>query len=230
MIESDSRVHGLNTVRAIILMVMVGLVAACSGGSSRTSDPSNVVLDPVPPPDPDPPPDPVPPPDPDPSPAPTVSLTAADNTVTSGASTTLSWTSQNATDCSASGGWSGNRNTAGSEVVGPISANTTYNLTCTGSGGNSLVMITVAINGSMQLSWLPPTENVDGSPLTNLAGFVVYWGTQSRNYTGNFNINSPATTEWDATVSPGPYYFSVTALDANGNESENSNEILKTIP
>ncbi len=83
---------------------------------------------------------------------------------------------------------------------------------------------------SKTLRWQSPTQNVDGSPLTDLAGYIVYWGVTSRNYTGNHNINSPATTQWDATVSPGPYYFALTALDSEGNESAYSNEVLKTIP
>jgi hypothetical protein len=34
-----------------------------------------------------------------------------------------------------------------------------------------------AISGQATLSWDPPTTNVDGTPLTDLAGYKVYYGT-----------------------------------------------------
>ena len=34
--------------------------------------------------------------------------------------------------------------------------------------------------GSATLSWTAPTQNTDGSPPTNLAGYRIYWGTQQR--------------------------------------------------
>ena len=152
---------------------------------------------------------------------------AAESVVTNGDSTTLTWTSQDATSCTASGGWTGNRAIAGSEVVGPISTNTTYNLSCTGSGGNSLVMITVAISGSMQLSWTAPTENVNGSALTNLAGYRIYYGVQPGGYNGSVDVNVSSATQYDLSVPVGTYYLAMTALDADGNESGYSNQIIK---
>ncbi len=62
-------------------------------------------------------------------PAPTVDLSTASTTLMQGATTTLTWTSTNATACVASDGWSGARATSGSEVVSP-SATTTYILSC----------------------------------------------------------------------------------------------------
>lgn len=67
----------------------------------------------------------------------TVILTANPTSVTPGAgsaTTTLSWSSSNATSCTAFGGWSGAKALSGSEVVTP-SATTTYQLDCTGPGG-----------------------------------------------------------------------------------------------
>jgi hypothetical protein len=79
-----------------------------------------------------------------PTPAATVtSLSATPSTITAGQSTVLSWTSANATSCTASGGsgsdgWSGAQSTANVALtVGPIAAagTYTYTLTCTGPGG-----------------------------------------------------------------------------------------------
>jgi hypothetical protein len=80
------------------------------------------------------------------------------------------------------------------------------------------------------LRWQAPTENVDGSELTDLAGFVIYWGRDSRNYTGQQTINSATTTQWEADIPPGTYFFAMTAFDSENNESAYSNEVYKIIP
>lgn len=69
---------------------------------------------------------------------PSVTLSADPLFVASGGGTRLSWTSTGASACTGSGGWTGAEPTAGSSVAeGPLSANTTFTLTCTGPGGTS---------------------------------------------------------------------------------------------
>lgn len=70
---------------------------------------------------------------------PTVNLTADDNSLNSGESTTLRWTSTNATSCTASGAWSGSKNTGAnnSEGTGPLTSTRTYSITCRNDAGNS---------------------------------------------------------------------------------------------
>jgi plastocyanin len=158
-----------------------------------------------------------------------VSLSADPEYVESGGSSTLSWDASDASSCTASGGWSGGQPTSGSFTVGPINANTTYQLSCSGPSGTAMGMVTVQVVDKV-LRWQAPSQNVDGTPLTDLAGYVIYWGTNSRNYTGSHTINSPTITEWEATMAPGNYYFAMTAFDAENNESGYSNEVLKIIP
>ncbi len=67
----------------------------------------------------------------------TVGMSASPSTVTSGSSSTLTWTSNNATACTASGGWSGSKAISGSQSSGALTASTNYSLTCTGAGGGS---------------------------------------------------------------------------------------------
>jgi len=81
-------------------------------------------------------------------PAPVVTLTANPDSVASGASSSLTWSAANATDCTASGGWSGARNTSGSETVGPLTADSTFTLTCRGPGGSDAETATVRIRVS----------------------------------------------------------------------------------
>jgi len=75
---------------------------------------------------------------------PTVTFSASPTSVTSGATTQLTWTSQNATACTASGGsaWVGPQATSGSSAV-LITSTVTLTLSCTGSGGSAAQSVTV---------------------------------------------------------------------------------------
>ena len=75
-------------------------------------------------------------PPPPPPTFPSVNLTADRTQITQGERATLSWSSSNASTCSASGGWLGTKNTFGSQIVFP-SFSTTYTLTCSNSSGQS---------------------------------------------------------------------------------------------
>jgi hypothetical protein len=79
-------------------------------------------------------------------PLPTVTLSAASASVTSGQSTTLNWAATDATTCTASNGWSGAKNTTGSLPTGALTANTTYDLSCTGPGGTGNASVTVTVS------------------------------------------------------------------------------------
>jgi hypothetical protein len=185
----------------------------CSGpGGSVTLD-RTVMVNPAPPP-----------------PAPKVTLSAADTVIDEGATTSLNWSSSDATECTASGGWSGSRSTSGSAVVGPLSARTTFSISCSGAGGSALAMVAISVNGTMSLSWIAPSENVDGSPLTDLSGYRVYYGEVSRNYPDMTEVSDPNTTNTSIALPSGDYYVVMTALDEEGNESAYSNEVLKVVP
>lgn len=72
------------------------------------------------------------------APVPTVSVSVAPTTVTLGQSATLSWSSTQATSCTASGSWSGAQSTSGSLSVTPGSSGVaSYTLACTGTGGTA---------------------------------------------------------------------------------------------
>ncbi|MFA5095500.1 MAG: thrombospondin type-1 domain-containing protein [Candidatus Paceibacterota bacterium] len=91
---------------------------------------------------------------------PTVSLTAGSTNVNYNGSTYLSWSSTNATSCTASGGnsgWSGNKNTSGNFYTGSLTNTTTYNITCTGQGGNVSDSVTIYVD-SQSIS--NPTVNL----------------------------------------------------------------------
>jgi hypothetical protein len=80
-------------------------------------------------------------------PAATVAITASPTTITAGGSTTLSWSSTNATSCSATSpaNWTVSTTTSGTQAVSPT-ATTTYAMTCTGTGGSGNNTTTVTVN------------------------------------------------------------------------------------
>lgn len=84
-------------------------------------------------------------------------------------------------------------------------------------------------DGSATLEWDPPTMNEDGSPLTDLAGYKVYYGPGPRQYSEVVDVGD--TTEYTVDFLPsGRIYFAVAAYDFSGNESFFSNEVSKSFP
>lgn len=81
------------------------------------------------------------------------------------------------------------------------------------------------------LSWTAPIENDDNSPLTDLAGYVIHYGTQAGEYSNQIVVNDPKATSYIIDdLSPGTYYFAITAINADGANSAPSNVIVKTFP
>jgi putative Ig domain-containing protein len=85
--------------------------------------------------------------------------------------------------------------------------------------------------GSATVNWIAPTERIDNTPLTNLAAFRLSYGQASRTYGNAIYLNNPGLASYVVeNLSPGSWYFSITAIDANGSESGPSNEIERSIP
>lgn len=84
--------------------------------------------------------------------------------------------------------------------------------------------------GSATLSWVAPTQRDDGSPLTNLAGYVIRYGTAPGSYPNQVKIHNPGITSYVIEGLPaGTYYFVATAFDSNGFESQYSGVVSKTV-
>ncbi len=78
------------------------------------------------------------------------------------------------------------------------------------------------------LSWDAPTKNEDGTPLEDLAGYIVYYGTESSNYDVSYDVKNTTTYKVDNLTEERTYYFVITAYDTSGNESKYSEEIYFT--
>ncbi|MGH8137873.1 MAG: putative Ig domain-containing protein [Steroidobacteraceae bacterium] len=92
------------------------------------------------------------------------------------------------------------------------------------------ITVSEVANGSATVSWVIPTQNVDGSPVTNLAGFHVYYGTAADSMTQMAQIaNAGVATYVISNLSPATWYFGVKAYTSTGAESAISNVASKTI-
>jgi hypothetical protein len=123
--------------------------------------------------------------------------------ITSGSNHTLSWTVSNATSCTASGGWSGNKSASGgSQGINNITSNTTYTLTCTGPGGSASDSVEVRIL-SVSLSASP---NSGTAPLNNVSLTATISGASAGTYRYFFDCTNDGTNEQDTgDVSSNPY-------------------------
>jgi hypothetical protein len=93
------------------------------------------------------------------------------------------------------------------------------------------VNVVTASSGTAALSWQPPTQNTDGSTLSNLSGFKVSYGTSSTSLDQVVTLANPGLTSYVVTgLGSGTWYFAVTAYNADGVESSLSNVASKTIP
>ena len=98
-----------------------------------------------------------------------------------------------------------------------------------------LLFCAQAMAGEAQLTWTAPTQNTDGTPLTDLAGFKIYLGTtQGGPYPVSVDIPDPLATSFTVpNLTEGTtYYFVSTAYNsaATVQESDFSNEVSKLIP
>jgi hypothetical protein len=86
------------------------------------------------------------------------------------------------------------------------------------------------VGGNVSLSWQAPTQNTNGSALENLGGYIIHYGTASKQYTSQITITNPGSTSYVVESLPaGTYYFSMTATTSAGVQSGPSAEAHTTI-
>jgi hypothetical protein len=116
----------------------------------------------------------------------------------------------------------------GAASVAPVASNTTSTAPTTVAEKPPVTAtppVTAAppvttVNGVATLDWQPPTQNSDGSVLTNLAGYTVYYGTSPDNLSKSVKVTNPGLTAYSVTgLTSGTWYFAVTSYSADGVES-----------
>jgi hypothetical protein len=103
-----------------------------------------------------------------------------------------------------------------------------------GKASASLAAFAIAVNqisfGSVTLSWSPPSQNTDGSVLTDLAGYRIYFGTTPSALTQTIQVSSSGISSYVVDdLAPATYYFAVRAYTSNGVESSSSNTASKAV-
>jgi Fibronectin type III domain len=124
----------------------------------------------------------------------------------------------------------------------PANANegTTGGITITGTNGSTSASIgpfTILVKapastttGSAALTWTAPTENTDGTPITGLGGYHIYYGTSASAMTTTITVADATETSYVVGgLAPGTYYFAVVAYNSAGMDSPESNVGSKTI-
>lgn len=80
-----------------------------------------------------------------PAPAPVITFVASPSSVAYNAASTLTWSTSNATSCSAGSAWSGSKTLSGSATTGALTSTSNFDLTCTGAGGTAAKSLTINV-------------------------------------------------------------------------------------
>ena len=122
------------TITALKLVGLLLLVSACGGGGGGGSGGESATSSPTPP-------------------IPVLSLSSSENEVQVDTEFDLTWSSSDATSCSATGDWSGEKALSGDEpVIETVAGNKTYSLSCSGAGGEQSVSVDVEITPAPDLT------------------------------------------------------------------------------
>jgi hypothetical protein len=74
--------------------------------------------------------------------------------------------------------------------------------------------------GSATLAWSAPTQNTDGSAITDLGGYVIYHGLSPTALTSTVRISNPGVSTYVMDNLPtGTHYFALAAFNSSGVES-----------
>lgn len=102
-------------------------------------------------------------------------------------------------------------------------------------GSSSLPAFTITVAqansgaGNVTLSWTAPTVNTDGTPLTDLAGYKIYYGTSASSLSNVVTVSNGVTTYVIEGLTAGTWYFALQSYTSTGTQSALSNVVSKTI-
>ena len=101
-------------------------------------------------------------------PGPIINFNSSPTSVITGETLTLTWSTSNATSCSASGSWSGDKATSGNEtIIVTKSGSLNFVLTCSSSSSSSSKTVSVSVNPVLNAY-----AYIDGP--TTFSGFYIY--------------------------------------------------------
>jgi hypothetical protein len=92
------------------------------------------------------------------------------------------------------------------------------------------ITVIQAATGTVTLTWTPATNNTDGSTLTDLAAYKIYYGLSEGDYPNEILIDNPGISSYVVeNLSPNGYYFVSTSINSSEVESDFSNVAFKTV-
>ncbi|MFK8053406.1 MAG: putative Ig domain-containing protein [Woeseiaceae bacterium] len=129
---------------------------------------------------------------------------------------------------------SNNGRVTGTPSAGDVGTYNNIRITVSDGSANDNMSFSITVeqisSGNITLEWEAPTQNTDGSPLNDLAGYAFYYGSSSGSYPNRLQVNDPSLTRLVVeNLSPGTYYFVGVAITSNSVESEYSNEATKVV-
>jgi Putative Ig domain len=103
-----------------------------------------------------------------------------------------------------------------------------------GSANAALAAFSITVadvaTGAATLSWTPPTQNSDGSTLSNLAGYRIIYGRSADALDRSISVTNPSVSSYVVeNLSAGTWYFAVSAVNAEGVASDATNVASKAI-
>jgi hypothetical protein len=103
-----------------------------------------------------------------------------------------------------------------------------------GTAQTSLPAFSIAVNqiatGNATVTWTAPTQNTDGTPLTDLTSYRIAYGRSSTNLDETIPVTNVSLTTYTVeSLSTGQWFFAVYAVNSVGTQSDISNVATKTI-
>jgi hypothetical protein len=134
--------------------------------------------------------------------APTVTLAASETTIPTGSTTTLNWSSKNATSCVGSGGWSGTETTSGTHNISPT-ITTTYTLACTSAAGTVATSTKVTVDAAAPVPAPTVTLTASSTTISSGGSSTLTWSTtNATSCTASGGWSGTETTSGTHSVSP----------------------------
>jgi hypothetical protein len=105
-----------------------------------------------------------------------------------------------------------------------------------GVASSSLAPFTITVTqatpttGNATVNWVAPTQNTNGTALTDLAGLRIYYGTSSSNLTQMVQVSTTQTSTTISNLASGVWYFGGVAYTTAGTQSAMSSVVSATIP
>jgi len=160
---------------------------------------------------------------------PAVNLVAMKSKVAMGTPATLQWSAKDAQSCTASGGWSGTEPTSGTATTDPLTASTTYVLTCTGPGGSASQSAEVVVTSPA------PTVTLAASPATIANGGMSTLSWSSENATactaaGGWRGAVAMSGTWSTGALPNTTDYELTCTGAGGSATQSATVTVAALP